>query len=105
MATPEGKVKAKITRILKKHDVWYTMPIQTGFTKPGVPDYLCLTHGLFFSIEAKAKGNKPTKAQWHEMGEIARHGGTPMVINEDNIGELDKMLTDLDAAAKLRGTE
>lgn len=83
MATPEGRVKAKITRLLKQNDVWYTMPIQRGFSKPGVPDYLCLKHGLFFTVEAKAGKNAPTKAQVAEMIDLRNHGAVTWVVNED----------------------
>ena len=88
MATPESKVKAKITRLLKQHGVWYTMPIQRGFSKPGVPDYLCLKDGLFFTIEAKAGKNKPTVAQELEMKAIRENGGVTWVVNEDTLGGL-----------------
>lgn len=93
--TPEAKVKKKISALLRKHGVWYTMPIQRGFTKPGVPDYLCLLHGMFFTIEAKAGTNKPTQAQLNEMQAIRDNGGFTFVVNETNLSELEDLLSSL----------
>ncbi len=39
-STPEAKVKAKIKAILKAHNVYYAMPIGTGYGNSGVPDFL-----------------------------------------------------------------
>lgn len=91
--TPEGKVKKKISAILRRYGVWYTMPIQRGFTKPGVPDYLCLLRGVFFSIEAKANGNKPTVTQLNEMAAIRANGGFTFVIDDTNVEDLDRFLS------------
>ena len=38
--TPEAKVKAKIKALLKQYNVYYAMPIGTGYGNAGVPDLL-----------------------------------------------------------------
>ncbi len=60
--TPEGKVKAKVKRLLKKHEAYYFMPVQTGYGVPTL-DFLGCHRGSFFAIETKAPGKKPTKRQ------------------------------------------
>lgn len=60
--TPEGKVKAKIKRILNRAGAYYFMPVQTGYGVPTL-DFLCFHVGNGFAIEAKAPGKKPTKRQ------------------------------------------
>ena len=60
--TPEGKVKAAVKRILKKHEVYYFMPVQTGYGSPTL-DILACHKGEFFAIETKAPGKHPTKRQ------------------------------------------
>ena len=40
-ATPEAKVKAKIKAALRTHNIYYAMPIGTGYGNSGVPDFLC----------------------------------------------------------------
>lgn len=84
-ATPEAKVKAKIKKILKDHNVYYAMPIGTGYGNSGVPDFLCCVNGQFVGIEAKAGDNKPTALQIKNLDQIREAGGTAFVINEDNV--------------------
>ena len=49
--TPEGKVKDKIKAILKRRNVYYAMPIGTGYGNSGVPDFLVCHDGHFIGIE------------------------------------------------------
>ena len=95
-ATPEAKVKSKIKDLLKKHGVYYTMPIGTGYGNSGVPDFLCCFVGHFLAIEAKAGKGKPTALQEKNMALIRAAGGTAMVINENNLHELEQLLESLD---------
>ena len=90
--TPEGLVKAKIKGILKAHNVYYAMPIGTGYGNSGVPDFLVCAKGMFIGVEAKAGKNKPTLLQEEHLRRIRSAGGVAMVVNEDNINELRKVL-------------
>jgi pantoate kinase len=51
--TPEAKVKDKIKKILKEHNVYYAMPMGTGYGNAGVPDFLCCVHGKFWLSKQK----------------------------------------------------
>ena len=97
MATPEGKVKAKIKEILKRHGVYYTMPIGTGFGNAGVPDFLCSIppNGRFLGIEAKANGGKTTALQDKNIRQIIDTGGDAVVIDEHGYLLLDGIINDL----------
>jgi pantoate kinase len=88
-ATPESKVKAKIKAILKAHNIYYAMPIGTGYGNSGVPDFLCCVNGMFVAIEAKAGKGKTTALQEKNLKQITECGGIALVINETNIGVLD----------------
>ena len=90
--TPEAKVKAKIKVILKVYDVYYTMPIGTGYGNSGVPDFLCCVRGRFLAIEAKAGKGKTTALQDKNIKQIIASGGLAIVVNEDNIEELESLL-------------
>jgi hypothetical protein len=92
LMTPEAKVKAKIQKILKAHDVYFTMPIGTGFGSAGVPDFVVCHKGCFIGIEAKSGDNKPTALQLDHMKRIRERGGHTLVVNEDNYEELDSLL-------------
>lgn len=85
--TPEGKVKDKIKKILKEHNIYYAMPMGTGFGNAGVPDFLCCMppEGKFLAIEAKANGGKTTALQDKNLTAIGGCGGDTWVVHENNI--------------------
>jgi hypothetical protein len=90
--TPESKVKAKIKAILKKHEIYYAMPIGTGYGNSGVPDFLCCINGHFVAIEAKAGRGAATMLQIKNLDAIQRCGGHPMIIREDNMEYLENVI-------------
>jgi len=87
--TPEVKVKNKIKAMLKKYDVYYAMPIGSGYGNAGVPDFLCCVNGKFMGIEAKAGSNQPTALQYKNLENIIKAQGYALVINESNIDFLE----------------
>jgi hypothetical protein len=87
--TPEGKVKDKIKKILKAHDIYFAMPMGTGYGNAGVPDFLCCFDGKFLAIEAKANGGKTTALQQKNLSDVERSGGMAWVVDEDNIHVLE----------------
>ena len=91
-STPEAKVKEKIKKILKEHNVYFAMPMGTGYGNSGVPDFLCCVNGHFLAIEAKAGKGIPTALQEKNMRDIKAAGGTALVVNETNFEELKECL-------------
>jgi pantoate kinase len=83
--TPEAKVKEKIKKILKEHDVYFAMPMGTGYGNSGVPDFLCCVGGLFVAIEAKAGKGTTTALQEKNMRDIRAAGGIAAVVYEGNL--------------------
>jgi len=94
MATPESKVKSKVTKQLKALGAYYFLPVSGGFGKAGVPDIIGCYKGRFFGIECKAGKNKPTVLQEKNLKEIADCGGISLVINENNVDTVTEILTD-----------
>jgi pantoate kinase len=90
--TPEAKVKAKIRAILKEHNVYYAMPIGTGYGNSGVPDFLCCVNGKFVAIEAKAGKGVATALQLKNLSEINKAGGYTCIINETNLDYLEAVI-------------
>ena len=82
--TPEAKIKAKITKVLREEGVYYFFPATGGYGRSGVPDIVCCVGGAFLGIECKAGKNKPTALQANELEAIRRAGGVAIVANEDN---------------------
>ena len=93
MATPEGKIKAAVNKLLDKHKGLYRfMPVPGGFGASSL-DYLVCVHGQFLAIETKAPGKKPTDRQKMVIGQILRAGGTALVIDGDEgLKQLEEFL-------------
>jgi hypothetical protein len=86
MQTPEGKIKAKVKKLLIEYGVYSFMPVQAGYGKPGL-DFHCIFMGRAFCIETKKPGGKPTARQELTIREIVQAGGEVFVID----GDTDKL--------------
>ena len=82
--TPEGKVKAKVVKVLRDEGVYYFFPATHGYGRSGVPDIICCVTGKFLAIECKAGGNKPTALQIREIETIRQAGGVAVIVDETN---------------------
>jgi Holliday junction resolvase len=90
--TPEAKVKAKCRKLLDTFGAYYFFPATGGFGRSGVPDIIISYKGRFFAIECKAGNNKPTPLQLNEIKAINDSGAVAIVVNEDNIDDVAKIL-------------
>lgn len=90
--TPERKVKKKAVQILKAMGAYYTMPVASGFGNAGVLDILCCYRGVFYGIECKANGGKPTLLQLSNLKMIRDAGGRAFIIDEHNVGDLQHLM-------------
>lgn len=86
MATPEGKVKDKVKRLLKDAGFYFFMPPMNGYGSSGVPDIIGCKDGRFLAVECKANGNGPTALQEKHLKEIVEKGGTSFVVDETGVG-------------------
>lgn len=96
MATPESRVKDKVKKTLNAFGVYYFMPIGGMYSKIGVPDIICCYNSQFIAIECKAGKNKPTALQERELKNIRDAGGYALVVNEENIDDVHKLLESID---------
>jgi len=87
--TPEGRVKAAVDRILKRHGAYYVKPVSRGFGRAGVPDYLVCFMGKFLAIECKGSDKLPTPLQQVQLGLIHKAGGATYVAHPDSVAGLD----------------
>ena len=80
MATPEGRVKEKLRRLLNGYTGVYTYwPVPMGYGRTTL-DVLGCYRGQFFSVETKADGKKPTLRQTTELEGIEAAMGRSFVI-------------------------
>jgi hypothetical protein len=75
------------------YGAYYFFPATYGMGRSGIPDVVCCLRGYFIGIECKAGKNKPTPLQQKELADIIKAGGVSCVINEDNMAELESILT------------
>lgn len=82
--TPEGRIKAKLDKMLKAEGVWYYSPQAGPFGVAGIPDRVAIVCGQFVGIECKAdKTKKPTALQMKCMRDIEQAGGKCFVAYDD----------------------
>jgi hypothetical protein len=91
--TPEGRVKEKVSRLLKEAEgMYYWMPVPSGFGDATL-DYVGCYLGRYFAIETKAPGKKPTLRQQQTIAAMGRAGGKVFVI-DGNTEELEQWIRD-----------
>ena len=85
MATPESKVKKKISAYLNELPMtWYNMPVPSGYGRPTL-DYIGAVNGYAFAIEAKAPGEKPTPRQEATMEEMRKGRVAVFAVDMDRL--------------------
>ena len=96
---PESAVKDAVKRLCGKYGAYWYMVVPSGFGRRGVPDFLICHKGRFLGLETKkADVTEPSPFQENELAAIAAAGGTRMVINARNLGELEAWLAERKAA-------
>lgn len=88
--TPEGKVKAVVTKLLKSYGtrVYFEMPVPGGYGKSGL-DYIGFANGRGFAVETKKNENsEPTDRQKKVIREMKAAGAHVFVIQGRDDPEL-----------------
>lgn len=92
MATPEGRVKEQVKKVLSKHGVYWHCPVQNGMGAPSL-DFICSHQGRYVAVETKAPGKTPTERQLNTMERISAAGGKCFVVsNAEELAALDGWL-------------
>lgn len=90
--TPEGKVKAKVRKLLKRYPVYSNWPVPCGYGTPML-DCIGALAGRCFAIETKAPGKTPTPRQEQTIAEMQAAGIEVFVIDgDDGITKLEEWL-------------
>lgn len=101
--TPEGRVKSAVKRLFGTYNsVYYFMPVQTGIGASTI-DFICCYRGMFFGVETKAPGKKPTSRQDLIMTFIRDAGAPTFVI--DGTESIMKLKEWMDNVTRERGEE
>lgn len=92
--TPEAAVKKAVKKILETSGAYFFSPVSNGMGRHGIPDVIACKNGHFFGIECKAGKGTTTALQDRELDNIAKNGGTALIINENNLHTLQEALDD-----------
>lgn len=88
--TPEGKVKAKVKRLLDKYKARYEYwPVPYGYGASSLDCIICF-RGRFIGVETKAPGGKPTDRQKMIIRQMRDAGALVFVIDGEN-GEFEQL--------------
>lgn len=83
--TPEGRIKARLDKMLKAEGVYFWPPQSGPFGKAGRPDREAIIFGRHVGIECKAsKSKKPTRLQEKCLREIEEAGGKSFLVYDDD---------------------
>jgi Holliday junction resolvase len=93
--TPESKVKAAVTKLLKSYGAYYFYPATHGYGRSGVPDIVCCIKGKFLAIECKAGKGETTALQDREINAIRTAQGIAAVARETNLDMIEQILKEL----------
>lgn len=88
MSTPESRVKKAVKERLERYgdDLYYNMPVPTGYGEPML-DFVGCFYGRFFMVETKAEGKKLTPRQEFIRQRVIDARGKVFVVTgvtEDN---------------------
>ena len=92
-STPEGRVKARVKKLLDQYGALHFSPMGTGYGVSGVSDIICLYRGRFIAIECKADEKKlPTALQLKFLEKVRAWGGLGLVIHSGNLDLLQNTM-------------
>lgn len=101
----EKGVKARVKKLLDKHNYFWWMPAANGFGTQGVADFLAVRKGLFIAVETKFGGNKPYAMQRAFLDSIAAEDHFAFVVDEKNLDVFERFLQLLDESIQRTATE
>lgn len=88
--TPEGRIKAKVKRLLDKYKARYEYwPVPYGLGASSLDCIVCF-RGRFIGVETKAPGGKPTDRQKMIMRQMRDAGAAVFLIDGQN-GEFERL--------------
>lgn len=98
MKTPEADLKDKVKKLLSLlvPQLWFWMPVPTGFGVRGIPDFVGVWKGHFFAIETKSPRQKPNpwQARIHKLI-LAAGGSVCVAYTMEDIGAFLRKIQDV----------
>lgn len=107
MATPEGKVKLFVDKIMLKAfpGIWKYNPPGGAFGRAGIPDKIFLWKGVMIAIEVKSETGQPTKLQLKRLNELRDQGCIAAIVKGCDEARMNAIINAVNAELKRRGME
>ena len=79
-----GTLCALISKYLKEQapGVWFFRPMNMGYGRAGIPDFIVCRHGQFVALEVKVGRDTLEPWQSREVQAIQAAGGAALVVRE-----------------------
>ena len=81
--TPENKIKVKVVALLDFYGCFHYPASASPYGIAGIPDRIGCFHRLFFGVEVKRPGGKPTALQKRCGQKIEAAGGKWFLVDGD----------------------
>jgi hypothetical protein len=86
MATPEGKVKKEVKKILERYKIYYFMPVKHPlYSKAGIADFICCVNSKFLAIETKGPDGKESELQEEDSKSVRESKGLKLIIKMEDL--------------------
>ena len=76
---PEKKVKQEIKDYLTARQIYFFMPVPTGYGRRVIPDFIVCYRGRFIALECKSDVGTTSAWQDRELAMIRGSGGVAVV--------------------------
>lgn len=93
MATPEGRLKTEIRRLLRESGAFWSNVQGGPGSKPGDPDIVVCYKGRYIGIEAKSEDGRQSEIQKTREQEIIDAGGIYRIVRK--IDDVKKILEEI----------
>lgn len=80
MTQPEARLQRRIQHYLKSQGIFCFKVHGSEFMMAGLPDLIACVDGLFYGLEVKMPGGKPSERQLYVHDQIRLSGGDVAVV-------------------------
>lgn len=89
----ETPFKNKVEKMLDDHNAWY-IKYWAGakYTREGIPDILACINGMFYGMELKGDGGKPTLLQLINLKKIRKAKGIGVLLYPKDLNKFEDLI-------------
>jgi hypothetical protein len=92
----ESHVKARVKKLLSKHQWFWWMTPANGFGRSGISDFCAIKQGMFLAIETKYGSNDPSAMQTAYLDSVRACDHFAFVVRDTTLDAFEMFLVYLD---------